>query len=119
MPMKRLCFAVVALFGAALSPAWAQTSLVFGAYTSEQATSLVDQLRPALDAVARRLSDDTGKPVTIRIQIASSYEDGVRLIVNRRVDFMRVGAASYISAKEKDKAIALLAVESMAGKSER
>lgn len=115
--MKWLGFAVAAMLGAASPAAWAQTSLVFGAYTSEQATSLIDQLRPALDAVARRLSDDTGTPVTIRIQIASTYEEGVRLILNRRVDFMRVGAASYVTAKAKDNGIALLAVESMGGRS--
>lgn len=115
--MKWLGFIAAATLGAASPAAWAQTSLVFGAYTSEQATGLVDQLRPALDAVARRMSDDTARSVTIRIQIASTYEDGVRLIVNRRVDFMRVGAASYITAKEKDNGIALLVVESMGGKS--
>lgn len=105
------------LVSLATTAASAQVSLVFGAYTSEQAASLVGQLRPALDAVARRLSNELRQPVTIRIQIASSYDEGVKLIVNRRADFMRLGAASYIAAKEKDRGISLLVVESIGGRS--
>jgi phosphonate transport system substrate-binding protein len=115
--MFLLRLALAALIALAAPPASAQVSLVFGTYTSEQASSLVDQLRPALDVVARRLSDELRQPATIRMQIASSYDEGVRLIVSRRADFMRLGAASYIAAKEKDHGISLLAVESIGGKS--
>ena len=115
--MFLLRLALAGMVSLAAVPASAQVSLVFGAYTSEQAEGLVSQLRPALDVVARRLSDELRQPVTIRMQIASSYDEGVRLIVNRRADFMRLGAASYIAAKEKDHGISLLVVESVGGRS--
>lgn len=114
-PLLRTAFGLV--IGTLASTAHAQTQLVFGAYTSEQPSALVDQLRPALDIVARRLSDDSGNPVTIRIQITRTYEEGVQMIVERRADFMRVGAASFITAREKDPGISLLVLESMDGKS--
>ncbi len=104
------------MLGLSAAQASAQTQLVFGAYTSEQPSALVDQLRPAFDVIAQRLSADMGTPVTIRMQIMRTYEEGVQLIVDRRADFMRVGAASFITAREKDPGISLLVLESMGGK---
>lgn len=115
--MILLRFFLALMIGAAAGTASAQTSLIFGAYTSEQPSALVDQLRPALDVVAGRLSQELGSPVTIRMQIMRTYEDGVKQIVERRVDFMRVGAVSYINARDQDPDISLLALESIGGKS--
>lgn len=109
------------ILGLAIS-AWAgtagaQTTLLFGSYTSEEPAELIAQVRPALDVVARRLTEELGNPVSIRIEIARSYDDGVKLLVDRRADFMRLGAASYITAREKDPGVSLLVVESLGGKS--
>lgn len=112
-----LVLALALALGAGVSTAAAQTTFTFGSYTSEDANELIKQVRPALDVVARGLSEELGHPVTIRIEIARSYEEGVKLIVLRRVDFMRLGAASYVTARENDPGISLLVVESMGGKS--
>ncbi len=109
--------ALALAIGAYGGPAVAQTELVFGAYTSEQPAALVAQVRPALDVVSRQLSKEFGNPVTIRIEITRTYQEGVKLIVDRRADFMRVGAASYITAREKDPGISLLVLENVGGKS--
>lgn len=86
------------MLGVAAGPAAAQTTLVFGSYTSEQPSALVDQLRPALDLVAQRLSEELRTGVTIRMQIMRSYEEGVKLIVERRANFMRVGGQSQAAS---------------------
>ncbi len=120
MLVRALTASLCRVLGCAIAltavPAQAETTLVFGSYTSEQPSALVAQLRPAFDVVSRRMSADLADTVTIRIQITRTYEEGVRLIVERRADFMRLGAASYITAREQDPAIALVAVESMGGK---
>ncbi len=111
------CFSFALALGAGVGTAAAQTTLTFGSYTSEEPAELIKQVRPALDVVARRLSAELDSSVTIRIEIARTYDEGVKLIVDRRADFMRLGAASYIAAREKDPGISLLVVESLRGKS--
>jgi phosphonate transport system substrate-binding protein len=117
MAVVSLRFAFALLSGAFATTASAQTQIVFGTYTSEQPAALVNQLRPALDVVSHRMTQDLGGPVTIRMEIVPTYEEGVQLIVDRRADFMRVGPASYIKARQKDPGISLLVVESQRGKS--
>jgi phosphonate transport system substrate-binding protein len=95
----------------------AETTLVFASYTSEQPSALVAQLRPALDAISRRMTVELADDVTIRMQIMRNYEEGVRLIADRQADFMRVGPASYVKARELDPGITVLAVENIGGKS--
>lgn len=94
----------------------AKQTLVFGAYTSEKPLAMVRQLRPSLNTIADRMSEILGEEVEIKMQVAKSYVEGVALLTSGRADFMRLGPASYVSAKQRKNGLALLAVENKKGK---
>lgn len=96
----------------------ADVTLVFGAYNSDKPSAMVEQLRPTLDLLAKTATEEMGEPVHVRLQITRGYEDGVDMIVNGTVDIMRLGAASYVAAKEQDAGIGILAVEKIRGEKE-
>lgn len=107
--------ALVLSIAIAVQPARAGTVLVFGVYTSDKPTSMVNQFRPLLDALEDRLSDTLGEPVSIRMQIAKTYEEGLTDLIEGRVDFSRFGPASYIEAKQLEPDIDILAIEANDG----
>lgn len=96
----------------------ADVTLVFGAYNSDKPSAMVEQLRPTLDLLAKTAAEEMGEPVHVRLQITRGYEDGVDMIVNGTVDIMRLGAASYVAAKEQDAGIGILAMEKIRGRKE-
>jgi len=106
----------MAIFGAA--PVKADVSLVFGAYNSDKPSAMVAQLRPTLDLLAKNATEELGEPVRIRLQITRGYDDGVDVIVNKAVDIMRLGAASYVLAKKQSPGIGILAMEQIRGEKE-
>lgn len=59
------------------SAATAQINLVFGVYTSDQPTAMVKAYRPILSALETRLSDELNRPVKIKLQVASTFEQGI------------------------------------------
>ncbi len=89
----------------------ADVQLTFGVYASEKALKMVHQFRPILNALEKDLGRRLGKPVHIRLQVAKDYDQGFDDLVTGRVDFARLGPASYVSAKEADRDIEILAVE--------
>lgn len=108
--------AAVALFGATWSTAgWAKVSLVFGTYSSDKPSAMVAQLRPSLDDIARSMEEILGEEVEISMKVVRSYDDGVALIVEGQVDFMRLGPASYVRAKDDNPGIAVLVMENKRG----
>lgn len=98
------------------SAAEAKETLVFGAYTSEKPLAMVRQLRPSLNAIAERMSEILGEQVEVKMEVAKSYVEGVALLTSGRADFMRLGPASYVSAKQRKNGLELLAVENKKGK---
>lgn len=98
--------------------AMADVTLLFGAYNSDKPSAMVEQLRPTLDLLAKTATEEMGEPVRVRLQITRGYEDGVDMIVNGTVDIMRLGAASYVAAKEQNSGIGILAVEKIRGEKE-
>jgi phosphonate transport system substrate-binding protein len=88
---------------------------VFGTYSADKPSAMVKQLRPSLDRIAQRTSDILGEEVEIRLQVVREYEDGVSLIVSGKVDFARLGPASYVVAKQRNPELDILAVESKDG----
>jgi ABC-type phosphate/phosphonate transport system substrate-binding protein len=94
-----------------LAPAHAALSLTFGVYTSDKPTAMVLQLRPTLNVLEKSLGKILGEPVKIRMRVARDYKVGVALITSGEVDFARLGAASYVRAKEAAPGIKLLAAE--------
>ena len=99
-----------------LGSAGAQIDLKFGVYTSDKPTSVVKKLRPILNQIQNRLQTQMGEPVRIRMQIANSYAKGIEDLVSGKVDFARLGPASYVGVKKRFPAIRLLALESNKGK---
>jgi len=85
--------------------------LSFGTYTADKPTDVVDQFRPLLDRLARKLSKRMTRPVEISMQIAPTYERGIAALVDGRVDIARFGPASYVMAQRANPGISLLAVE--------
>ena len=90
--------------------------LLFGVYTSDAATEMVKQFAPAMAALQSALASDLGEPVRISLKVASTYEGGVEDLAKGRVDFARMGPASYVMAKEMNPGIRILAMESKKGK---
>jgi phosphonate transport system substrate-binding protein len=56
-----------------------------------------------------------GEPVRTTLRVASTYEGGVDDLVSGRVDFARMGPASYVMAKELNEGIRIIAIESKKG----
>lgn len=114
-----LLVSAVALFGVAWSsPASAKVTLVFGTYSSDKPSSMVTQLRPSLDYIARSMEGILGEEVEINMKVVREYGDGVDLIVGGEVDFMRLGPASYVRAKDASPGIEVLAMENKDGATE-
>ena len=89
--------------------------LVFGVYTSDAATEMVKQFSPALGVLELALGEQLGERVKISLKVASTYEGGVEDLTSGRVDFARMGPASYVMAKELNPGVRILAMESKKG----
>ncbi|RTE65296.1 phosphonate ABC transporter substrate-binding protein [Amphritea opalescens] len=98
------------------SHAAAEIKLSFGVYTADKPTVVVRAFKPLLKQLERFVSDDLGEPVTIKLQVASSYAAGVSDISLGRVDFSRLGPASYVETKAQQSGIQILALEAKNGK---
>jgi len=96
----------------------ADIQLKFGVYTSDKPSEMVKSFRPMLNAIESGLANRLGEPVKIRMQVAKSYEKGVNELATGAVDFARFGPASYITAKESNPGIRILAIESKKGRKE-
>ncbi len=94
----------------------ADVVLKFGVYTSDKPSTVVRQFRPVLNMLEKNLSAKLNENVTMRMQVAKSYAEGIDDLVAGRVDFSRFGPASYIEAKHKNPQLQLLVAESSGGK---
>lgn len=103
------------LWLAAIAWVRAEERLVFGVYAADKPTETVKKLRPILDRVEKRLGDRLGEPVAIKMRIASNYAKGLEDLVSGRVDFARLGPASYVAAKARQPELRILALESKKG----
>jgi phosphonate transport system substrate-binding protein len=99
--------------GAEIEPPVLQ--LTFGVYTSDAATEMVMKFAPVLQVLDAMLSERLSEPVRTTLRVASTYEGGVDDLVEGRVDFARMGPASYVMAKELNPGIRILAIESKKG----
>jgi phosphonate transport system substrate-binding protein len=110
---RLLLIAATPFLAALLFPgaARADIALVFGAYASDKPSAMVEQLRPTLDLLELAMSERLGEPVTIKLRVARDYETGLAELTSGRVDFARLGAASYVAAKEEAPKLSILAAE--------
>jgi len=81
---------------------------VFGIYTADAASTVMRQILPLLDGLEASLGAE------VQPQIFN-YEDGIQAIAEGKVDFMRLGPASYVMVSRQNPEIQLLAMESKKG----
>jgi phosphonate transport system substrate-binding protein len=89
----------------------ADVNLVFGVYASDKPSAMVEQTRPTIDIIARNMTAALGEPVKIKLEVLRDYQTGVEVLTSGKIDFARLGAASYVTAKDDAPAIELLASE--------
>ncbi len=97
---------------------WAQNGpieLTFGVYTSDPASTMYRMFAPVLEELNQTLSNDLKREVDIELRIAKTYEQGLALLVDGEVDFVRFGPASYVLAKDQEPGVHLLAMEEKGG----
>lgn len=104
-----------ALVAGLAQPAAADKQITFGTYSSDKPSSMVKQLLPIINWLSDRASQNLGEKLDIRIQVVRGYEQGLGLIAEGRVDFARLGPASYVKAKEANPGLSILAMESKNG----
>ena len=90
--------------------------LTFGVYTSQRASTMYRMLAPVLEELNESLSEDLEREVDIELRLAKTYEQGLAMLVEGEVDFVRFGPASYVLAKDQEPGIQLLAVEAKDGR---
>ncbi len=96
-------------------PALAEIRLNFGVYASDKPTTMLKKFKPILRDLQQTMTRELGEPVSIKIQVSSSYEKGIQAIASGKVDFARLGPASYVSVTTLDPAVRLMATESNKG----
>jgi phosphonate transport system substrate-binding protein len=111
--LSSLVFASLLLISPMLK---AEVQLNFGVYTSDKPSEMVKAFRPILNVIEQGLSERMGDQVTVKLQIAKNYEEGINDLISGKVDFARFGPASYILAKQEDPEIKVIAIESKKGK---
>ena len=103
------------LLSTAPSGAQAKITLVLGLYPSEKPRNMVEAFRPSLNAVEDMMASRLGEEVEIRIQMSSSYDAALDALLAGRVDFARLGPASYVMGKTEQSGLELLAMENNGG----
>jgi len=98
-----------------ISSIQAEERLTFGIYAADKPTSVVKKIRPVLNKIQASLREKLGREIKIRMQIAPDYAKGLDEIVTGRLDFARLGPASYVEAKARQPKIRILALESHHG----
>ncbi len=114
-PLWAVALVLAALLGWS-GPAAAEVSLVFGTYAPDKPTAMVKQLRPSLDGIAEHMSEILGEEVQIKLKVVRGYAAGIDLIVDGDVDFVRLGPASYVMAKNRNAELSVLAMEKKKGR---
>lgn len=105
----------VVLLCAGLSPAHAKMTLVLGLYPEEKPHQMIKAFRPSLNAVEDMMASQLGEDVEIRIQMSSDYVTSLNALVAGKVDFARLGPASYVMGKTEQPALELLVMENSHG----
>lgn len=108
-------FLAVVTFIAVAAPAQADVTLKFGVYATDSRTDVEKQFRPTLAVLEKGLTERLGEKVSIDLQISPTYEGGLDDLVQGRVDFTRLGPASYVLGKDQEPGLSILAIESVDG----
>lgn len=113
--VRRLSLLLLAMFLFWTNTSIAEMTLAFGVYAADKPTVVVRKFKPLLLLLEQSLSNSLGEPVQIKLQVASTYVNGIKDITSGRVDFARLGPASYIEAKDQQHDLYILALEAKNG----
>jgi phosphonate transport system substrate-binding protein len=69
------------------------------------------KLSPVLEWLQNDLEPRLKRSVDIHLTIFKTYDEGIDSLVQGKVDFVRFGPASYISAKKRNEGLELVAME--------
>ncbi len=117
MLFKRLLPAIAMLaLVVASGSASATVNLKFGVYTSDNRSAMEEKFRPVLRSLETDLGIILNETVKIELKVAKTYDEGIEDLASGRVDFARLGPASYVIAKDRNDGVQVLAVESKKGK---
>lgn len=89
--------------------------IVFGAYTADKASDVVEEFAPTINWLESELSKQLGRPIEVRMKIANSYLAGISDIAIGKAHFSRLGPASYIHALDENPELKILSMESKKG----
>ena len=110
MILRRLMMGLLLLTASVVH---AEVNLVFGLYSNDRPSVLVRQFKPVIKELERNMTAILHEPVRIRLEITKTYEEAVQLLVDGQFDFARFGPASYITAKDIDPNIKIIALETV------
>ncbi len=85
-------------------------SIYFGVYTSDKPTAMYEKFNPMLEYLQNSIHT-AGKLEKLKMKIYPTYKAALKALVTGDCDFVRFGPASYITAKEINPGIRLLAME--------
>jgi phosphonate transport system substrate-binding protein len=89
--------------------------LSFGVYQSDKATVMYKQMTPVLEYLQEDLEKRLDRPIDIHLNIFKSYDDGIDALARGSIDFVRFGPASYITARQREPRLELIAMEQEGG----
>ena len=89
--------------------------LSFGIYGSERRNWVDANNVPVLRYIKDQLKIKYKLDVEIKTVFFPSYTDAVNALINKEIDFARLGAASYIDVKRQSPLVSIIAVESFKG----
>ena len=114
--MKKLIFIAI-LFTQLSVNVFADTvKLDFGIYGSERRNWVDDQNLPIIRQLEKSLGAQLNQKVEIKIVFFPAYNDAIDALVDRKIDFARLGGASYVRVKSRSPNVTILASESSKGR---
>jgi phosphonate transport system substrate-binding protein len=88
-----------------------EVKLTFGTYASQRPGDIVSTITPVLNAIETGLEAE-GVHVSFKTRILRTYTEGIDSLSSGAIDIARLGAASYVVAKERQSGLSVLAQES-------
>lgn len=115
-PKLMTSFVAVLLISGTPQSTLADQELTFGTYSSDKPSSMVRQLGPIVRWISAHAGEILGEKLEIRIQVVRGYKSGVALITEGKVDFARLGPASYVMAKKTNPSLSIIGMEKKNGR---
>lgn len=115
-PPLLVALLLLLLCGNATAQGTGPLELTFGLYLTDKATVVYAKFKPAIDYLEKDLSRRLHRPVKITLSFSKTYDAAIQALVQGKVDFVRFGPASYVTAKKRNKKVKLLAMEQRKGK---